>query len=278
MERLQLTAGRKPTLDNVKIRPPIGGRKLLGRIEAHKNGFRYMSIKNHRLEIVLKNIKHAFFQPCEQEFMVLIHFHLHDPILIGKKMAKDVQFYIEAGVQAEEIDSRYGRRGAERNWNEEDMHVKRIRRKLNTAFKGFCQVVEKIYRKHTFKFDGPFRALGFYGCPIRSNVFLLPTLHCLIAISEQPFFVMSLAEVEVCHFERISYNLRNFDLVFIFKDYTREPTRISAIPVAHKETIMNWLNQIDIVFSMGPPNLNWKNLMKNIRQNPKKFIEDGSWG
>ena len=47
-------------------------------------------------------------------------------------------------MEAEEIDSRYGRRGSERNWNEEDMHLKRIRRKLNSEFKGFCSVVEKI--------------------------------------------------------------------------------------------------------------------------------------
>jgi hypothetical protein len=106
------------------------------------------------------------------------------------------------------------------------------------------------YKHHNkFSFDQPYRALGFYGCPSRANVFLMPTVNCLVNLSEQPFFVLTLKEVEVCHFERISYNLRNFDLCFIFKNYTKPVLRISAIPTSHKETIMNWLDEMNLIFS-----------------------------
>lgn len=37
------------------------------------------------LDILYKNIQHAFFQPAENELIVLIHFHLKNPILVGKK-------------------------------------------------------------------------------------------------------------------------------------------------------------------------------------------------
>lgn len=53
--------GKRPSLDNVKIRPVFSGRKTLGVLEAHKNGFRYLSVKNERLDILYKNIKHAIY-------------------------------------------------------------------------------------------------------------------------------------------------------------------------------------------------------------------------
>ena len=42
-----------------------------------------------------RNIKHAFFQPAEKEIITLVHFHLRDAIMVGKKKTTDVQFYTE---------------------------------------------------------------------------------------------------------------------------------------------------------------------------------------
>ena len=36
-----------------------------------------------------------FSQPCEKERMVVIHLHLYNPIMIGTKAHKDLQFYTE---------------------------------------------------------------------------------------------------------------------------------------------------------------------------------------
>jgi len=47
------------------------------------------------LDLLFKNIKHAFFQPADKELIVLIHFHLHDGIMIGKKKTQDIQVYTE---------------------------------------------------------------------------------------------------------------------------------------------------------------------------------------
>jgi len=35
-----------------------------------------------------------------------------------------------------------------------------------------------------FEFDIPYKELGFYGSPYRSNVFLTPTVNCLINLYE----------------------------------------------------------------------------------------------
>ncbi len=48
------------------------------------------------MDIIYANVKHAVFQPCVREHVVLVHFHLKKPIIVGKKKSKDVQFYTEA--------------------------------------------------------------------------------------------------------------------------------------------------------------------------------------
>lgn len=36
-------------------------------------------------DLLFSNIKHLFFQPSEKELFVLIHVHLKQPIMLGKK-------------------------------------------------------------------------------------------------------------------------------------------------------------------------------------------------
>ncbi len=38
-----------------------------------------------------RNIRHAFFQPAENEMVTILHFHLINPIMLGNKKTKDVQ-------------------------------------------------------------------------------------------------------------------------------------------------------------------------------------------
>jgi len=52
-------------------------------------------------------------------------------------------------------------------------------------------------------FDIPFRELGFYGVPHKSNVFIIPSTKCLVSLIDQPFFVITLQDIEVAHFERV---------------------------------------------------------------------------
>ncbi|KAG4122742.1 hypothetical protein ERO13_D11G285400v2 [Gossypium hirsutum] len=99
-EKLQLAGNRfKPIrLSDLWIRPVFGGRgrKIPGTLEAHVNGFRYSTTRaDERVDIMYGNIKHAFFQPAEKEMITLVHFHLHNHIMVGNKKTKDVQFYVE---------------------------------------------------------------------------------------------------------------------------------------------------------------------------------------
>ena len=67
----------------------------LGYLEAHTNGFRYTSQRGDKIDILYTNVKHAVFQPCDKEMIMVIHFHLKNGIMVGKKRHIDVQFYIE---------------------------------------------------------------------------------------------------------------------------------------------------------------------------------------
>lgn len=57
----------------------------------------------------------------------------------------------------------------------------------------------------------------------------------------QPPFVVTLDEVELIHFERVQFHLKNFDMVIVYKDYSKKVTMINAIPVASLDPIKEWL-------------------------------------
>ena len=78
-------------LDNLVIRPNIVGKKTLGTLELHQNGVRFASQKGHLIDITFSNIKHCFYQPCgDDELIVIIHFNLKTPIMVGSKKVQDV--------------------------------------------------------------------------------------------------------------------------------------------------------------------------------------------
>jgi nucleosome binding factor SPN SPT16 subunit len=74
-----------------------------------------------------------------------------------------------------------------------------------------------------------FTDLGFYGVPGKESTFCSPTTNCLVSLTCQPAFVLPLESVERVHFERINFQLKNFDMVFIPKDYTQPVTEVGAI-------------------------------------------------
>ena len=86
--RLILSKDRVPRLSDLSMWPPLSGRKTVGTIEAHTNGLRFVSNKGEKVELTYANVRHAIFQPCEAEHIVLLHFHLKHAIMIGKKKVR----------------------------------------------------------------------------------------------------------------------------------------------------------------------------------------------
>lgn len=274
-EKLIMIKGKRPSLQDVTIRPNISGKKTQGSLEGHQNGIRFTSNKGDKVDIIYSNIKHAVFQPVENELIVLIHFRLRNSIMVGSKKTIDVQFYTEAGIQSDDLDMRR-RAGMDLDEIQAEQRERKFKEKLNKEFKNFVESVQAISGE-SVDFDIPYRELGFHGVPYRSNVFIMPSVNCLVSLIDQPFFVISLSDIEVAHFERVQFTLKNFDLVLIFKDYSITPIRICTIPAEFLESIKDWLNDIDIVYSESLNPLNWGNVMKEITRDLQGFIEEGGW-
>ncbi|KNC85735.1 hypothetical protein SARC_02109 [Sphaeroforma arctica JP610] len=269
-----ITCKGKPLarLTDLLVRPAFSKKRATGMLEAHENGFRYTVSGGMRLDILYDNIRHAFFQPCKHELIVLLHFHLKNPIMgpYAKKQ-KDIQLFaevVDAHIDLGNRASNYG----DRDEIEAEHRERQMRKKLDQAFYNFTQKVPEV------KFEMPERKLGFNGVPGRSNVFMMPCSSALVSLVEQPPFVFPLEDVELVHLERVAFGNKNFDMVFVFKDYKKLPVRVSTIPSQNLDDIQRWLHETGMKFSEGPRPLNWATLMKLVLTNPRSFFdEEGGW-
>lgn len=277
---VELKGSRMRKLEQVFVRPTPDTKKIGGMLQIHENGLRYQSLfrADQRVDILFSNIKHLFFQPCKDELIVIIHCHLKSPIMIGKRKTHDVQFYREASDMA--FDETGGRKRKYRYGDEDELQQEQEERKrkamLDKEFRAFAELISDA-SKGAIDLDVPFRELGFQGVPFRSAVFCMPTRDCLISLIDPPYLVVTLEEIEIAHLERVQFGLKNFDMVFVFKDFSKPVVHINTIPMELLEDVKNWLTNVDIPFSEGQMNLNWGALMKTITLDPYSFFSDGGW-
>ncbi|KAJ0964079.1 hypothetical protein J5N97_029201 [Dioscorea zingiberensis] len=285
-EKLQLATNRMKLmrLPDLWIRPAFGGRgrKLTGTLEAHVNGFRYSTSRpDERVDIMYGNIKHAFFQPAEREMITLLHFHLHNHIMVGNKKTKDVQFYVEVMDVVQTLGG--SRRSAmDPDEIEEEQRERDRKNRINADFQTFVTKVHDHWSQPQFKgldleFDQPLRELGFHGVPHKSSAFIVPTSTCLVELIETPFLVITLSEIEIVNLERVGLGQKNFDMAIVFKDFKRDVLRIDSIPSSSLDSIKEWLDTTDLKYYESRLNLNWRPILKTIIDDPEKFIEDGGW-
>ncbi|CAD5190941.1 FACT complex subunit SPT16 [Musa acuminata AAA Group] len=285
-EKLQVSGNRMKLikLPDLWIRPSFGGRgrKLTGTLETHVNGFRYATSRpDERVDIMFANIKHAFFQPAEREMITLLHFHLHNHIMVGNKKTKDVQFYVEVMDVVQTLGG--GRRSAlDPDEIEEEQRERERKNRINMEFQNFVNKVHDLWAQPQFKgldleFDMPLRELGFHGVPHKSSAFIVPTSTCLVELIETPFLVVTLSEIEIVNLERVGFGQKNFDMAIVFKDFKRDVLRIDSIPSSSVDGIKEWLDTTDLKYYESRLNLNWRPILKTITEDPEKFIEDGGW-
>ncbi|KAF3235483.1 FACT complex subunit spt16 [Orbilia oligospora] len=277
---IEIKNRRPQRLQEVYVRPALDGKRVAGDIEIHQNGLRYVSpARSERIDILFSNVKHLFFQPCEHELIVIIHVHLKTPIMVGKKKTKDVQFYREAmDIQFDETGNRKRKYkyGDEEEF-EAEQEERRRRAQLDKEFRAFAEKISEATKDEGLDVDIPFRELGFYGVPFRANVLCQPTTECLVQLTDPPFLVITLDEIEVAHLERVQFGLKNFDMAFVFKDFSRPVVHVNSIPMETLESVKDWLDSVNIAFTEGPLNLNWVQIMKTVTADPHLFFFDGGW-
>lgn len=228
------------TLNDVKMRPTLTGKKTVGSLTAFTNGFKFVSSRSEVFEIMLSNIKHAFFQPADQEMIVILHFFLYNPVVVNKKLTNHVQFFTEVGIATEDLADPRRRRRADYDEYEEEQMEEQAKERFNKQYLDFAEYIEKNWESD-LQFEQPYTDLGFYGSYASNNVFISPSASCLVSLLESPFLVVSMNEVELVSFERLDNKIKNFDMILIFKDYTKPVLSVSNIPKDNLSTIKEWL-------------------------------------
>ncbi|GAB4834965.1 hypothetical protein Ancab_033232 [Ancistrocladus abbreviatus] len=285
-ENLVLARDKSRTikLSNLCIQPcpPCWGRQIPGTLEAHVNGFRYYASKpDQQVDFMFGNIKHAVFQPADNEMKTLLHFHLYKRIMVGNRItANHVQFYREVMEVGETLGG--WRRSADEPVEIEGEHGEREgKNKINEEFEIFISLLNDLWIQPQFKglglkFDRPLRDLGFYGVHAGATEFIVPAAACLIKLT-YPLLVITLSEIAMVSLERVGCGQKNFDMVIVFKDLKRNVFQLKSIPTTSLERIKGWLDSIDIKHYESRINLRWRPILKTIMVEPHLFIEDGEW-
>ncbi|OIR58647.1 MAG: FACT complex component Spt16-related protein [Amphiamblys sp. WSBS2006] len=269
---------RSVFLHDVHIRPVLQ-KKFPGDLEIHSNGvlFRQAVGDQNRVEILFTNIKHLFFVPCDTEPCVIIHFHLRTGILIGKKKTTDIQFYKETAKALSEDTTGARRKLYHRDEDEVllEKHERIVGERLNAEFQAFAEKI--VAAAGTVDLQTPETESAFLGITHRQTALLRPTEECLVYLTEPPFTVITLSDVEVVSLERVIFGLKNFDMVFVFFDKASPPVSIASIPMNSLEAVKDWLDGSNILFIEGKINYNWNNMLKMVRTDPVEFYSQGGW-
>lgn len=193
--------------------------------------------------------------------------------MIGKKKHRDVQFFTEVIDASQAVDN--SRRSMyDPDEMDDEQRERQLRKRLNQAFKEFCKKVDAVAKKHGYEleFDIPYRDLGFTGNPHKEMVTITPTLNCLVNLTETPFFVVDLDEVDHVHFERVTYMSKAFDMVLVNKDFSKPVWRVDMIPHSDKDAVQEWLTDMELTYTEGPINLNWKQIIATVKEDDRFYM------
>jgi nucleosome binding factor SPN SPT16 subunit len=274
--------GVVPKMVDINMWPSMSGRATQGTLSAHVNGLLFSSNKGERLEIIYGNIKTAVFQPCESEHVVLLHFHLKNPIMIGKKKYREVQFFTEVIEKVVALDGR-GRSDYDPDELNEEERERQLRMKLNKAFKTFVQKVEDsaaLDAAANFRaFEVPPRDLSFQGSWAKEMTTVLLGSSAIVAVVDKPPLVVPVDDIEFVHFERVTHGGKSFDMVIVLRagaadKGTDEFVRISSIEMKNLETIKTWLDEVaEVIYTESVEALQWKLIIAEQVRDPHFWLE-----
>lgn len=266
-----------PKLREVHMRPSKG-RKVPGTLEGYKDGVRFVGA-GESTDILFSNVKHGIVHPANNDVICLVHFHLKNHIMVGTKKTLDVQFYTEV-MDDEKLQGHNMRRTTEDQEIEEENRQRSLIARLNSEFVTWGQRMQSVAN---FRFETPFYKSDFTGTVNRNTQVIRKTNNCLISLVEgPPFFVLTLEDVEICVLERVILGHKNFDIVFVPKDYKLGVTRIDTVDMQKLDEMKDWLTGVKIIYYEVPQPLAWAPIMKEVISSDSKeewepWSEEDGW-
>lgn len=275
--------GRKPALDDLLLRPQISGKKTVGRLELHKNGFRFKSRKVETLDILIENVKHAIYMPADEEDIFILHFQFNEPLIYSGKRVHHLQCYTQLDSTNDDIvDSTAKRRKFNRSnfesvadESDDKVFTQRLT-KVEAAFEGFIRAVEAESKKQII-FEEPDLDTGFLASVDYNEVRVYLSDNCVFALTTHPYLIIPFHDLEFVVFERVGMINRTFDLAFIFKDYSRPVINITNVSSSHRPDLKRSFDSKDVIVFESNLNLKWGALLKKFSEDIESFIDDGGW-
>jgi nucleosome binding factor SPN SPT16 subunit len=117
------------------------------------------------------------------------------------KKTNHLQFFVEVVESSEDLSM--SSRFRDEDGLMEEQEERRRKKKWNERFLQFVKEVEdKLTRDpaqagNRIEFDIPYKELGFTGVPAKQQVTIMPTVHSLVALDDNPPMVVNLNEVEI---------------------------------------------------------------------------------
>ena len=271
---------------SVHIRPTPTGKKIVGTLEAHVNGFQFRS-NFGKLDVIYHNIELAVFQPGSQdnEMMTLLHLYLKKPIMpIGNQgpATRHITFYKPVGDTSVEVSKTSNAMTDQAEFAEEE-HDRKVRKKINKEFKEFVKAIHDpdLNFQDPPDFETPKRQLAFQGSYSKQNSVIYPMVNSLVSLVDPPPLVVIMDEIEVAIFERERISSKYIDLQLIYRNWTKDHDRveINSIPSGYSQNIKDWLDAIGTRYYSIEEAVSWKDLQPIFDKSGKdKFLaENGGW-
>lgn len=264
-----------PKLDHIYIRRNIVANQVAGSLEAHTNGFRFTSVRGDKTDILYANIKCSFFQSCYAYFITLLHFHLKHAIVLGEEELFDLQFYVR---HLEDISHNSDELMNLKKFTFTDEDYKRRQRDYYESLKLFSKFYKdaESMTKNLVKFGLPDTKFFLSGEISNKIVMLHQTAESLVNLIDWPPLLIIFKEVEFAHFQRTICDRRTINIVFVFKDYYKDPAQINYVRMNKIYTLQKWLDSVDLCFSTTHE-ANWRQRLDNILRDPETFFKNGGW-
>ena len=261
----QLKLANNPhRLRSVRMRPPpiTGGKNRdVGNLELHENGLRF-TFAGETLEFPFENIKHLIFQHAVKgESMTIFHITLKQPVMIGKKKTDEVQVIAELLEAFDDLEKGV-RRGGDAQEEEQEEKERKLLTQTNREFMYFTEETQKRFNRSV---EVCITSFTFTGVAHREMTTLRGSKNVLWAITDFPFFTLSVKDIEIAHLERVAPGNTSFDISFIPANY-KAPIQVTTVATSKLGCVKDWCIVARLPYAEHGININWGQMLKVIRE------------
>jgi nucleosome binding factor SPN SPT16 subunit len=277
MSAIKLT-GSPLRLRSVRMRPPPvpagKNHRDVGNLELHENGLRFTFNGGETLEFPFDNVKHFIFQHAATgQAMTIFHITLKQPMMIGKRKLEEVQVVAEVLEAYDDLEK--GRRGGDAGDEEQEERDRKLLIQTNLEFMNFSRAVEGKFGRSV---ETGIQKFSFSGVPQREMTVLRGSTRVLWAVTDFPFFTMSVSDIEMAHFERAMQGNKTFDVSFIPTSY-KAAIPVTSIAWSDLGVVKDWCLSANLPYAEHAINVAWPQMLKVIREDKdwEPWDAEGGW-